>query len=169
MTMHRAQALLALLSATAIAGSGLAISAPALAQSHTEIGNDMNRCAPGHGAALLVTVDAIKSATGTVRLQSYRATDEDWLVKGHWLSRIQLRARAGTMNFCVPLPGPGVYGIAVRHDANDNGKTDITTDGGAMSNNPSFSIFNLGRPSYTKVGVQVGQGVTPIRITMKYL
>jgi uncharacterized protein (DUF2141 family) len=78
-------------------------------------------------------------------------------------------ARAGSMTFCVPMPASGVYGIAVRHDVNGNGETDITTDGGGMSNNPSINIFNLGKPSYTKVGVPVSDGVKSIRILMKYM
>ncbi|MCM3274417.1 DUF2141 domain-containing protein, partial [Paenibacillus elgii] len=31
-----------------------------------------------------------------------------------------------SMTVCVPLPEAGVYGIAVRHDVNGNGKTDIS-------------------------------------------
>ncbi|MCU0948923.1 MAG: DUF2141 domain-containing protein, partial [Porphyrobacter sp.] len=50
-----------------------------------------------------------------------------------------------------------------------NGKTDISKDGGGMSNNPSINIFNLGKPKYTKVGVAVGDEVKSIRIQMKYL
>ncbi|HCB79650.1 MAG TPA: hypothetical protein DEP68_12890, partial [Erythrobacter sp.] len=64
--------------------------------------------------------------------------------------RMEAPAKAGTMTFCMPVPKPGVYGIAVRHDVNGNGSTDIFKDGGAMSNNPSINIFNLGKPSYKK-------------------
>jgi uncharacterized protein (DUF2141 family) len=56
----------------------------------------------------------------------------------------------------------------VRHDVNNNGKTDLSTDGGAMSNNPSLNIWNLGKPSYKKVGFDVGRGVESISITMRY-
>lgn len=135
-----------------------------------EIHNDMSRCTAGsRGPAMMVTIDGVKTSQGTMRIQSYRATSEEWLKKGKWISRIEIPAKAGTMTVCVPLPGPGTYGIAVRHDVNDNGKTDISTDGGAMSNNPSINIFNLGKPSYTKVGVAVTGGVKSIRIQMKYM
>jgi uncharacterized protein (DUF2141 family) len=117
----------------------------------------------------MVTVDGVKSSSGKLRVQSYRANSAEWLQKGKWLSRIEVPARAGTMTFCVPVPASGTYGIAVRHDVNGNGETDIRTDGGAMSNNPSISIFNLGKPSYTKVGVPVGGGVKTIRVQMKYM
>ena len=169
MTTHRFEVPFALLAATALGAAAMVAPMPALAQYNAEIRNDMNRCSAGKGAALMVTVDEVKSSEGKVRVQAYRANADEWLVKGKWLSRIEVPAHAGTMSFCVPLPGPGTYGIAVRHDVNGNGKTDISTDGGAMSNNPSISIFNLGKPSYSKVAVPVGESVKPIRITMKYL
>ena len=82
---------------------------------------------------------------------------------------IELPARAGSMTVCVPLPDAGSYGIAVRHDVNGNGKTDLSSDGGGMSNNPSINIFNLGKPSYTKTAFAVGNGPRTITITMKYM
>jgi uncharacterized protein (DUF2141 family) len=133
------------------------------------IANDMGKCAPGAGPAVRVTVRGIKSSTGKIRLQSYRATSEDWLAKGKWLNRIEVPARQGSMTFCMPVPGPGAYAIAARHDANNNNDTDITKDGGAMSNNPSINIFNLGRPGIDKTRFQVGNGVERMSITMLYL
>lgn len=136
---------------------------------HREIDNDMAQCTAGAGPAIKVTVSGIRAGSGKVRVQSYRATEADWMVKGRWINRIEVPARNGTMAFCVPLPSAGTYGIAVRHDVNGNGKTDISRDGGAMSNNPSINIFNLGKPSYKKVGVAVGQAPTAIAITMRYM
>ena len=153
----------------AMAALGLATASPAVAQYRNEIRNDMNRCNAGDGPAMMVTVDGIKASKGKLRVQAYHATASDWLKKGKWLSRIEAPAKAGTMTFCVPLPKSGTYGVAVRHDINGNGDTDITTDGGAMSNNPSINVFNLGKPSYTKVGVPVGGGVKSIRIQMRYM
>ncbi|MCJ2182733.1 DUF2141 domain-containing protein [Novosphingobium sp. 1949] len=187
------------------AAAMLGLAVPAQAQYRHRIGNEMGKCTSAGGPALMVTVDGVKASQGTIRVQSYRATSDEWLSKGKWLSRIEVPAKAGTMTFCVPrvqsyratsdewlskgkwlsrievpakagtmtfcvpVPGPGTYGIAVRHDVNNNGKTDLTEDGGAMSNNPSINIFNLGKPSYTKIGVPVGDGVKSIRIQMKYM
>ena len=100
------------------AALGLASAAPALAQYRQEIRNDPARCASGAGPAVQVTVSGIKSATGLVRVQSYRGTAAEWLKKGRWLARIEAPARRGTMSFCVPLPAAGTYAIAVRHDLN---------------------------------------------------
>ena len=104
-----------------------------------------------------------------MRVQLYRATKQDWLETGRWLNRIELPARAGTMSFCMPAPATGTYGIAIRHDVNGNGETDLTQDGGGMSNNPSINIFNLGKPSYRKAAFSLGQEVKAITIRMRYM
>ena len=57
----------------------------------------------------------------------------------------------------------------MRHDRNGNGKTDISSDGGGFSNNPSISIFNLGKPSVSKAAFQAGPGVTKITINLQYM
>ncbi len=134
-----------------------------------EIVNDMRQCAPGGGPAVRVTIRGVREAAGKIRVQAYHATKADWLEKGKWINRIELPARKGNMTFCVPLPGPGAYAIAARHDTNGNGKTDITQDGGAMSNNPSINIFNLGKPGIDKTRFKVGEGVERMSITMLYL
>lgn len=165
-----------------LAKSGLLLSAAAVATAggvawanegsvtyRQEISNDMRKCAPGGGPAIRVTVNGVKASQGTVRVQSYRGTKEDWLETGRWINRIEAPARAGRMVFCMPLPAAGTYGVAVRHDTNGNGKTEISEDGGGMSNNPSINVFNLGKPSYRKTAIDFGPGVTSISINMKYL
>lgn len=153
----------------ALAASALGISATAAAQYKQVLSNDMAKCAPGAGPAVKVTVSGIKQSSGLIRVQSYNGTKADWLEEGRWLTRIEAPAKSGTMTFCVPVLSSGTYGIAIRHDVNGNGKTDIRKDGGAMSNNPSINIFNLGKPSYQKTAFAVGSGVTAIDVKMKYL
>ena len=115
-----------------------------------------------------ITINGIKSSTGKIRAQVYNGTREDWLERGRWLNRIELPARQGRMTICMPVPQSGEYAIAVRHDANGNGETDISQDGGAMSNNPSINIFNLGKPGIDKTRIEVGEGVRSISVLMKY-
>jgi len=164
--MSKIRPVLAGLFALAAVAGG--VSAPAAAQ-HQVIANDPADCQPGDGPAVRVAVHGIKSSTGTMRIQIYRGTEAEWLKKGAWLKRIETRARAGAMTFCLPVPAAGTYAVAVRHDSNGNGKTDITKDGGGMSNNPSINIFNLGKPSYRKTAFAAGAGITSIRIDMKYM
>ena len=152
----------------ALALAGLVGAAPATAQYRQHIANDPARCR-GSGPAVSVTVTGIKSASGKVRVQLYRATRQDWLEKGRWLNRIEMPARAGSMTVCMPVPAAGSYGIAVRHDVNNNDETDLTQDGGGMSNNPSVNLFNLGKPSFDKAAFAVGNEIKAITITVRYL
>lgn len=151
-----------------LGASALLVATPAAAQFRQVIPNDHSICR-GEGPAVLVTVTGISDSAGRVRVQLYRGIESDWLVSGRWLSRIEMPAREGTMSFCMPVPSAGTYGIAVRHDLNGNGRTDLTSDGGAMSNNPSINIFNLGRPSYRKTAFQVGNEIKSITIRMRYM
>ncbi len=154
-----------------MSAAALLASAPAMAHGQ-EISNDLDRCAPqAKGPAVLVDVRGFAAATGKVRVQSYPATRDAWLAKGEWLNRIEtaVRPSEGAMRFCMPVPQPGRYGIAVRHDRDGNGKTDISRDGGGFSNNPSISIFNLGKPGVEKAAFYAGPGVTKITINLKYM
>lgn len=141
---------------------------PVRAEYRQTISNDLNRC-KGDKPSVLVTVEGVKSSSGKIRVQSYRANGSEWLEKSRWLSRIEVPARTGTMTFCLPLPTAGSYGIAVRHDVDGNGGTDLAKDGGGMSNNPALTIFNLGRPSFKKTAIEVGEGAKSIRVKMRYM
>ena len=155
--------------ASAVLMLGGALASPVLARGQVS-GNDLRRCAPGAaGPAVLVELAGFQKVGGTVRLQSYPATRDAWLAKGAWLERIEVPVRAATMRVCVPVPAPGRYGIAVRHDANGNGKTDLSSDGGGFSNNPRLSIFNLGKPSVDKVAFNAGRGITTLSIRLQYM
>lgn len=151
------------------AGCAAALAPAAPASAGQQLRHDPARCAPGAGASVTLTITNVAESRGTLRVQSYRGTREDWLAKGRWLNRIELPARAGTMRVCMPLPGPGTYAIAVRHDRNGNGETDLTQDGGGMSNNPSINALNLGRPSYTKTRFTVPAGPVAMTIRMRYM
>lgn len=153
---------------TLLAMAGLACSAPAEAQYRQKISHDTAKCSDGGGPAVWVNISGIKDSAGRIRVQSYRGTKQDWLEKGRWIYRMEAPAKAGTMRFCMPLPRPGTYAIAVRHDLDGDGETDLLGDGGAMSNNPSINIWNLGKPSYKKTAFNVGSGVETISIRMRY-
>ncbi len=145
---------------------------PVLAYAQRQhIDNDMSRCAVSAGPSIIVEVSGFEAATGTVRVQSYPATRNAWLEKGAWINRIETPVRPvnGKMRFCVPLPVSGRYGIAVRHDLNGNGKTDLSRDGGGFSNNPKASIFNLGKPPVDKAAVAVGNAPVSISISLQYM
>lgn len=145
-----------------------AIPAPAAAQYQNEIRHSVAPC-QGSGPAVWINVTDVASSQGTLRVQLYRGTSADWLESGRWLNRIELPARQGAMQVCMPVPAAGDYAIAIRHDQNGNGRTDIRSDGGGMSNNPSINIFNLGRPGIDRTRFSIGREVKSMAIRMRYM
>nr|WP_166177931.1 DUF2141 domain-containing protein [Altererythrobacter segetis] len=145
----------------------VAIAAPAAAQFRNKIADEPANCRAG-GPAVNVRISGITPAKGILRVQLYRGTEADWLKTGRWLNRIEVPVHGTSETVCMPVPGKGTYAIAVRHDVNGNGKTDLRADGGGMSNNPSISILNLGKPSYKQTAFAVADGVKSISIQMRY-
>jgi len=151
------------------AAGALGLTMPASAQEYRqELRHSVAPC-QGDGPAVWIHITDIEASTGTLRVQLYRGTREDWLERGRWLYRIEVPAREGARQVCMPVPAPGSYAIAIRHDVNGNGRTDITSDGGGMSNNPSINIFNLGRPSVNRTRFSIGREVKPMTIRMRYM
>ncbi|MFM7403363.1 MAG: DUF2141 domain-containing protein [Erythrobacter sp.] len=164
--MVRATALTAVL-------AGL-VAAPLTAQAYVyaqRASNDLGQCAAGKGPAVRIAVNGLKSADGNLFVRAYPPSKNDWLKSKRYLIRIEARPQAGSTTVCVPLPAVGDYAIAVTHDVNGNRKTDISTDGGGMSNNPEVKRF-LGLvprpPSVDKVRFTAGPGVTRMTIAMQY-
>jgi len=126
---------------------------------------DSGACARGD-SAVLVRVTGFKTHRGMLRVQVYGSNPADFLAKGKKLRRVDVPVRAGRMDVCVDLPGPGNYAVAVRHDLDGNGKSGWS-DGGGFSRNPHISLVHL-KPSYRDVVIQVGRGVRPVDITLNY-
>ena len=132
----------------------------------TQVSNNLSNCRSGSGGThALVRVIGFRQNSGRVRVQSYRGNT--WLERGEWLHRVEVPVSGRNMTVCLPLPGPGVYGIGVRHDMNNNGETD-RRDGGGYSGNPDLSLTNL-RPSFSQVSFRAGRGVTNVTIVLNYL
>ncbi len=128
-------------------------------------GQDESACTAGKNA-VLVTVRGFSNNVGGVRVQLYRA-NESFLEKGEWLVRAE-RKRDGnaTMRFCLPVPSAGRYGVAVRHDANGDGKSGWS-DGAGFSRNPSLSLMSL-KPPAAKVAFDIGREPAAVDIVMQY-
>ena len=150
-----------------LAAAATALALPA-APAAAALGPDAAACSPGsRRPAVLVSVNGFKNRIGKIRVQLYGGDPSDFLERGKKLKRIDLPVtRAGAMNVCVAVPRPGTYAIAVRHDADDNGKTNWN-DGGGFSNNPKLSLFNL-KPSHRLAAVAVGGGVKTVPVTLNY-
>jgi uncharacterized protein (DUF2141 family) len=146
--------LVAFLSALMLAGPAAA--APA---------GEAAACARGD-SAVLVRVAGLKAPRGMLRVQIYGSNPADFLAKGKKLKRVDVPVSAGRMEVCVDLPGPGNYAVAVRHDADGNGKSGWN-DGGGFSRNPKISLVNL-KPSYNDVVIQVGRSVRAVDVILNY-
>lgn len=133
--------------------------APAVAQRNTA------GCTAATPHRLIVDIRGLRASTGGVRVQLYDAAG--FLEKGRWLGRVEAPASGRrAVEVCIPVPRPGTYGIAVRHDVNANGKSD-GSDGGAFSRDPGLSILHL-KPSFAQVAIPVGAGTTRVAVTMNY-
>ena len=132
------------------------------------LGPDAAACSAGaNRPAMLVSVNGFKNRVGKLRIQLYGGNPADFLERGKKMKRIDLPVtRAGAMNVCVAVPSAGTYAIAVRHDADNNGKSSWN-DGGGFSNNPHLTIFKL-KPSARAVSVAVGRGVKTVPVVLNY-
>ncbi len=138
----------------------LALAVPASAQQRNTAG-----CTAATPHRLIVDVRGLRAGTGGIRVQLYDAAG--FLEKGRWLARVEAPTGGRrAIEVCVPVPRPGTYGVAVRHDANANGKSD-GGDGGAFSRDPKLSLLRL-KPSFAQVAVPLGAGVSRVSVTMNY-
>lgn len=154
--------------ALALAGTTTPLAAQAYAQTGP---NDMSLCASDKGPAVRIAVSGLKSSSGNVFARVYHARSGDWLKSKRYLFRVDAVPRQGNMTVCVPLPATGDYAIVVQHDANGNRKTDFSTDGAGMSNNPKINkILGIPRPpSVEKARFTAGPGITRMAIAIQYL
>jgi uncharacterized protein (DUF2141 family) len=152
------------LSAATLAAALIVPAVPAAAA----LGPDAAACSAGaNRPAVLVSVNGFKNRVGKLRIQLYGGNPADFLERGKKMKRIDLPVtRSGAMNVCVAVPRTGTYAIAVRHDADNNGKTNWN-DGGGFSNNPKLSLLKL-KPSARAVSVSVGSGVRTVPVVLNY-
>ncbi|MCG7348473.1 DUF2141 domain-containing protein [Sphingomonas sp. ACRSK] len=139
-------------------GGALLAAAPASAQAA-----DPGACTAATQTRLMVTVRGLKNSTGKVRVQLYDGAG--FLKKGRWLGRVEAPAREGA-TICIAVPRAGDYAVAVRHDANGNGKSDWN-DGGGFSRDPKLSLMRL-EPDFAKVVIPVRSGENRVAVTMNY-
>jgi uncharacterized protein (DUF2141 family) len=149
------------------AAAALALAASA-APAQAALGPDAPSCRSGsNDPAVLVNVTGFKHRNGKLRVQLYGSNPADFLAKGKKLRRIDLPVTgSGPMRVCVAVPRAGNYAVAVRHDADGNGKSGWN-DGGGFSRNPRVSLIDL-KPSYQEVAIPVGKGVKPVDVVLNY-
>ncbi|MBA3895900.1 MAG: DUF2141 domain-containing protein [Sphingomonadaceae bacterium] len=134
------------------------------------LGPDARVCESG-GPAMLVKVSGFRDRVGKVRVRSFGGDPATYFDKRHALAWIQVSVPAsGPVEICVPVRAPGLYAIDVRHDVNDNGKTD-SADGAGASGNPDLGFWDVvfkRRPPAAKVQVAVGRTTVVVPVQLKY-
>lgn len=148
------------------ASLALAVALPGSASA--AVGPDAAACRAGAtGPAVLVYVDGFRQRSGNVRVNVYGSDRAKFLARGQYVRQVNLPvSRAGAMQICVALPGPGRYAVAVRHDQDGNGRSGWS-DGGGFSRNPRLSLTSL-RPAFESVAINVGQRPTPVDVVLNY-
>lgn len=159
MKISSSRALLAFLAAVTAS-----LASPVVAQ---VVGADAAACSDPSAAAVRVHITGFKTDDGSVRVQAYGANPADFLATGKWVRRVEVQLQGRhSLDVCLRLPRFGDYAVAVRHDANANGKSDWN-DGGGFSRNPRLSLFHL-KPAYADVVVTVRRDTPAIPIVMNY-
>ncbi len=147
-----------------IAVTTLGLSAPA---GSAIVGPDAAVCAAGK-PALLVRVNGLKQASGTLKLSVYGSDPSVYLKKQGRVRRVKVPVHSrGPIDVCLAVPKAGRYAVAVHHDLNGNGGRD-RHDGGGYSNNPRVSITNL-RPPFAQTAVSVGQSPAKVAVRLLYV
>jgi uncharacterized protein (DUF2141 family) len=159
--------------ALALCAAGLA--PPAAAQGGAILGRYADACRPGADAtALLVTIVGLKSRSGSVRVEVFPATEEDWLAdKNKLLAEGKPFRRAygaipasGPVLVCVEMPAPGRYAFTVLHDPDGERGFNLRTDGVGFPGDPKLG---MSRPAVQEATVTLRPGVNAHRVRLNYL
>lgn len=125
---------------------------------------------PASNTWLHVVAEDVKSSAGSIAITLYPDVPSRFLAHHGSLYVTFVKATAGTTDGCIHIPKPGVYVIALYHDANDNRKFDRTSVGlpdeaYGFSNNPP-TLFGL--PSFKSVRLNVSRSGLTAHIRMNY-
>jgi uncharacterized protein (DUF2141 family) len=106
---------------------------------------------------LFVDVDNVRSSRGLIAVTLYTDDRRKFLARRGSLYVGRVPARQGRTPVCIHVPRPGIYALAVYHDADSDRSFDRTRlglpdEGFGFSNNPP-TFFGL--PSFDRVRVRV--------------
>lgn len=112
---------------------------------------------------ITILVDGVRNASGQIAATLYADDSSRFLVKNGSLYVARTPAVAGVTRFCLFLPQPAVYAIAIYHDEDNSGTINrggllgIPTEGFGFSNNPptiaSLPAFRSVRLNVTKTNL----------------
>jgi len=119
---------------------------------------------------LIVTVSGVRSAEGLIAVTLYADDPSRFLARRGSLYVGRVPARAGVTRVCIHVPAPGVYGLAVYHDADADRRFDRTAIGlpaeGYGFSNDAPTLFGL--PSFRRVRFQVPRDGFATSLRLRY-
>jgi len=126
---------------------------------------------PKSETTIEVTVTGLREATGQVAVTLYADDSKRFLVKRGSMYSGRVAAVAPVTKMCLYVPKPGVYALAVYHDANANGKFDrggfigLPLEAYGFSNNPATFVS---LPSFRSVRLDIAHTGMTTSIRLKY-
>lgn len=147
---------------------------PGYIRSTPDLGKREAQCsALENGPAIFITVEGLKDREGNLKSELYPANDEDFLaddnklvMAGKTFRRIEVPVpKAGAVELCIRIPGPGAYSLILLHDRDTNRKFGLSSDGVGFPGNPKLG---LSRPKSASARIEAGNGITRIAIRMNY-
>ena len=125
---------------------------------------------PASATRLFVNVDNVRSSAGLVAVTLYADDRKRFLAKRGSLYVGRVPARQGRTRVCIHLPAPGVYGLAVYHDADGDRRFDKTGLGLPAEaygfSNDAPTLFGL--PSFGKVRLSVPRSGFETTLRLRY-
>ena len=148
----------------AVAGLALLVGASAAAQT-----GDPCTGTPS-ATRLFVDVVNVRKAEGLIAVTLYADDRSKFLAHRGSLYVGRAPASAPTTEVCIYVPQPGIYGLAVYHDADadrsfDRNGLGLPKEGYGFSNNPPV-IFGL--PSFSKVRLSVPRTDMRTSVRLRY-
>lgn len=127
-----------------------------------------------NGPGIRADILGMKDRVGSLKLELYPATQDDFLRDDHDLKaegkvfhRIwQATPKNGPVVICMRVPRPGTYALLFTHDRDGKNKFNFWTDGVGV---PGNQKLGRSRPKVGYAMVNVGVGVTTIMIRAQYL
>ncbi len=128
------------------------------------------RAEPCEGASstakISIVVEGVASNKGLMTASLYPGDKSQFLIKNGAVKVWNVPARAPITRMCI-WRAPGVYAVAVYHDANANHRFDVgmfgPTEAYGFSNNPRI-LFS--KPSFSSVKFQAKAGETTVDIRL---
>lgn len=119
-------------------------------------------------ADLTVTVDGLRNANGTVRLE-LDGSEAAWNNKAKATAMGNVKASIGAVSYTFSNIQPGTYGLGVYQDEDNSGKLrtnlfGIPKEGYGFSNNPSV----MRMPTFQEVQFTVAEQNTTVLIHLKH-